>query len=69
MTKWITTYGGRKVNLYHPFSVDDIDINDIAHSLSKLCRFAGHTKKFYSVAEHCVHVSNVLVPRATTRRR
>lgn len=31
---------------------DMIDITDIAHSLSMLCRFTGHTKFFYSVGQH-----------------
>lgn len=33
----------------------------IAHGLGNLCRFTGHAKFFYSVAEHCVKCS-YLVP-------
>ena len=38
-----------------------ISISDIAWSLAHLCRFTGHTQRFYSVAEHSVHCSH-LVP-------
>lgn len=37
-------------------------INDIAHALSQLCRFTGHTSEFYSVAEHSLRAS-YLVPK------
>lgn len=38
-------------------------IGDIAHGLARVCRFAGHTSHFYSVAEHSVHVARLVDPR------
>lgn len=52
----ILTFTGKTVNPFD-LKLHDICIEDIAHALSNLCRFTGHTKEFYSVAQHCVQVS------------
>lgn len=55
----IVTYTGRWIEPLTP-NPDDIAIEDIAHALANQCRFTGHVKKFYSVAEHSVRVSYLL---------
>lgn len=52
---WMQTYTGRKVYVCDP-TVADVDPVDIAHALSMICRFGGHCRAFYSVAQHSVLV-------------
>lgn len=60
-TRYFLTYTGKHVHALCP-SPEEIDIDDIAHSLSQMCRFLGHTDGFHSIAQHSVLVSE-LVPR------
>lgn len=58
---WFQTYPSRtKFYILDP-RPEDVNIRDIAHSLSLKCRYGGHCAYFYSVAEHCVLLSH-LVP-------
>jgi hypothetical protein len=50
---WIQTYTGKKFYPLDP-RPEDICIEDIAHALALTCRYNGHCKFFYSVAEHSV---------------
>jgi len=56
---WLTTYTGKQFYPWKP-NPDDIDIHDIAHSLSNICRYNGHCNIFYSVAEHCVRLVDIV---------
>lgn len=55
----ISTYTGKWVNP-ETASEKDISIDDIAHSLSLICRFTGHCNWFYSVGQHSLNVSFIL---------
>lgn len=57
---WIETCTGRRVNPLR-MSEGDICIEDIALALSKICRFGGHTRDFYSVAQHSLLVVQLIL--------
>lgn len=56
-------FTGGTIDIERPM-FEQIHIEDIAHSLAYQCRFAGHTKKFYSVAEHSVILSHLTSPES-----
>lgn len=56
---WFATYSGTQFYLTDPHP-DDVKTGDIAHALSMTCRFGGHVSEFYSVAQHCVHCTELV---------
>lgn len=56
---WIQSYTGRQLWPLDS-SPEDYCIEDIAHSLSCQCRYLGHTREPYSIAQHSVLVSHVV---------
>jgi hypothetical protein len=57
----ILTFTGRRFWPLQPVA-GDVAIVDIAHALANLCRYTGHVRKFYSVAQHSVLVSRIVPP-------
>jgi hypothetical protein len=58
---WMQLHSMRRFYPMDP-RAEDIDPEDIAHALSLLCRYGGHIDRFYSVAEHCVLMSQIVAP-------
>ena len=55
----IRTFTGLYINVFEP-TPEMICIEDIAHSLSMQPRFGGHLSEFYSVAQHCVLMTELV---------
>ena len=54
---FILTYSGQ---MFWPLDPrpEEILPEDIAHALANLCRYTGHSRSYYSVAEHSCYVSD-----------
>lgn len=59
---WMQTFTGRQFWPLDP-RADEVDVVDIAHSLGYQCRYGGHSRRFYSVAEHCILMSMFMPTR------
>jgi uncharacterized protein len=59
---YLQTVSGRWVNPFDP-DPSQLDAGDIARALANQCRFGGHSRVFYSVAQHAVIVSELVEQR------
>lgn len=53
---FIETVSGRNFHIDRP----EFHVEEIAHALSMQCRYTGHTREFYSVAEHAMLVARIM---------
>lgn len=63
----IMTYTKKMFDPLRP-NAEQIDIEDIAHALSMLCRANGHFKSFYSVAQHSINCMKEAKARGYSER-
>ena len=63
----IMTYTKKMFDPLHP-NAELIDIEDIAHALSMLCRANGHFRSFYSVAQHSINCMKEAKARGCSER-
>jgi uncharacterized protein len=56
---YLQTVSGRWVNPFDP-DPSQLDAGDIARALANQCRFGGHSRVFYSVAQHSVIVAELV---------
>ena len=53
---YITTFTGKHFDPVNP-DMSQVDIIDIAHALSLICRGNGHVQTFFSVGQHCINAA------------
>ena len=63
---YILTYTKKEFYPLNP-QIEDIDVEDIAHALSLLCRANGHFKHFYSVGLHSLNCAYEAISRGYSR--
>lgn len=57
---YLGTYNGSIFYPIDPDKLDDVNLEAIAFALSTNSRFCGHTKKFWSVAQHSLLVADII---------
>ncbi len=63
----MNTYSGKIFSPIEPMETD-IEIGDIAHALSQLCRGNGHLRRFFSVGQHSINCSLEAKARGYSKR-
>jgi len=63
----IVTFSGEKFTPLDP-DISQIRVEDIAHSLSLLCRANGHIDYFFSIAQHSINCANEAKARGHSTR-
>lgn len=64
---YITTYTGKHFDPTNP-DMTAVDIRDIAHALSLICRGNGQVKTFFSVGQHCINAALEAEKRGCSKR-
>ena len=64
---YITTYTGKHFDPTNP-DMAQVDIRDIAHALSLICRGNGQVKSFFSVGQHCINAAKEAIARGYSNR-
>ena len=59
---WMITYTGKRFWPLDP-RADEVCFADIGAALSMTCRYGGHTRRFYSVAEHSTLLARYFLER------
>lgn len=59
---YMRTIMGREIEIHNP-DPKLLCIFDVAHGLAFQCRYAGHVRHFYSIAEHCYWASILVEPK------
>ena len=62
----IHTYTGKQLDIEAP-APEQLDVRDIAHALSLICRGSGQARYFYSVAQHCLACEREAAARGLSR--
>ena len=63
---YITTYTGKHFDPTNP-DMSQVDIRDIAHALSFICRGSGNTNIFFPVSRHCFYCAREAEARGLSR--